>query len=117
MSNEEEATTKEISEEGPEIKLDVFAERDAQFHRAIVACEKLFQDKNRQYGDAISETGVLGSAVELVGIVARFKKLVIRDSSSGSNFKKNLMEIAKDAVIYSVIMMVMISENNWNGRD
>jgi hypothetical protein len=89
--------------------------RNELFDKACKAAKEVFQEKNLQYNDAISETGVLGAAVELVGITARFKALVIKNSRHGRDTKKELLEIAKDSLVYSNILMQMISEENWDG--
>ena len=77
---------------------------------------ELFGSKNRQYGNAIDETGLLGATVELVGITARLKQLVIRDSLHGRQESDKIRPVLLDAINYAAIAIYQLDRHNWEGR-
>lgn len=78
--------------------------------------KKLFRRKNKQYGDAIWYTGVLGASVELIGAVARLPQLVLRDREHGRKHADKLKDIFMDIHNYSNIAIMMLDANNWEGE-
>lgn len=91
-------------------------DRVETFRKVCRAGEELFAKKNDEYGDTISSTGVLGASVELIGTVARLKKLVLQASDGGASNSDVLVDIFKDIHNYSNIALMMLSEDNWKGR-
>ena len=90
--------------------------RIEQFEDKCCECEELFLEKNVQYGDAITETGVLGAAVEFVGITGRLKNLVINSGDGGKAAdRKALRDILIDAHNYAIIGLMMLDEENFTG--
>lgn len=79
-------------------------------------CRKLFEEKNTQYGDSISSTGVLGAVVALIGIAARLRPLVLLDPAHGKGNREVLADVFKDIQIYASIALIMLSDNNWDGE-
>lgn len=92
------------------------APRTVQFQKACRAGEKIFVEKNAQYGDTITATGVLGASVELIGTSARLKQLVLKSGDGGEAAKKELVDILKDIHNYANIALLMLAENNWTGE-
>lgn len=90
--------------------------RTAQFQKACKAGEKIFVERNAQYGDAVVATGVLGASVELVGTSSRLKQLVLKSGDGGEAAKKELVDIFKDLHNYANIGLMMLAENNWTGE-
>lgn len=86
------------------------------FNRVCASCEKLFENKNEEYGDTITATGVLGASVELIGAVARLKKLVLQAQDGGKSNTSALADVFKDIHNYSNIALMMMNEDNWRGR-
>lgn len=83
------------------------------FHEAIT----IFSEKNIEYGDAIRETGVIGSVTEIVGCSARLKRLVLRSKDHGrSNISSLRKNILMDVLIYSLITLMWLDEENWEGE-
>ena len=84
-------------------------------------CERagsLFVTRNRQYGDAIKETGVLGATVELIAVVARLKVLILKDPATFQNDAVRLQQIYNafiDVHNYANIGAMMLDEGNWRG--
>lgn len=84
-------------------------------------CEKagnLFAIRNRQYGDAIKETGVLGATVELIAVIARLRVLILQDPATFQNDAVRLQQIHNafiDAHNYANIGAMMLDEGNWRG--
>ncbi|MHC4316764.1 MAG: hypothetical protein ACYSW3_30355, partial [Planctomycetota bacterium] len=60
-------------------------QRGEQYDDIVEAAKELFLEKNEQYGDAISRTGLLGAVVEIAGISARLEKLVLGASDAGKS--------------------------------
>lgn len=86
------------------------------FRKVCKAGEEIFVEKNDKYDDAIVSTGVLGASVELVGTVARLKKLVIKANDAGASHSTELVDIFKDIHNYANIALMMLSEDNWKGQ-
>jgi hypothetical protein len=86
------------------------------FEGACKEAENVFIEKNKQYGNAIVETGVQGACIELVGCVARLKKLVLKNPSHGEDIPyKELRNIFIDAHNYANIAMMMQDQQNFTG--
>lgn len=86
------------------------------FTRVCASCEKLFEKKNEDYGDTIVATGVLGASVELIGTVARLRKMVLQAPDGGKATMSELADIFKDIHNYSNIALMMMNEDNWKGK-
>lgn len=92
----------------------------ARVERFKEICEMnatLFAQKNAQYGNTIVETGVLGASVELIGAVARLKKLVLKSGDGGKKNKEALVDILMDIHNYANIALMMLAEDNFTGRE
>jgi len=78
----------------------------------------LFVRKNREHGDAILETGVLGASVELIGAIARLRTHVL-NATPEERIKSTdaLDNIFRDIGIYSMIALAMMELGNWTGQD
>lgn len=88
-------------------------------HDFGVSCEegrKLFEEKNKQYGDSVEECGVLGVAVELIGIAGRLRQLVLRDPEHGRGNSSSVHNCFIDALNYGAIGLAMLRKDNWEGR-
>ena len=94
----------------------VVSPRVEMFEKVCESCEQLFEKKNAEYGDSITATGVLGASVELVGTVARLKKLVLQDPGNGKANISALADIFKDIHNYANIALMMMKEDNWSGK-
>ena len=90
--------------------------RTNQYDKAVAAAKKIFEEKNAQYGDSITATGVLGASVELVGTSARLRQMVIKDSTHGEAHREAVIDVLKDQINYAVIALMMLSESNWDGK-
>jgi hypothetical protein len=91
------------------------SQRNEHFEKACESGQKLFAEKNSQYGDSIVNTGVLGAGVELVGLAGRVKKLVIKSGDGGEASRDALIDILKDIHNYANIALLMLAEDNWTG--
>lgn len=80
-------------------------------------CRVTLVERNEQYGNAVEWTGVLGAAVECVGMTARLVQLVIRNSKHGRQDPKAVHNALLDIHNYSVIGLKMLSDENWEGRN
>lgn len=90
--------------------------KDFQSH-----CElslKTFTEKNAQYGDAVEETGLLGATIELIGCVARLRKLVLEVGGvpESEEDKRAIANALEDAHNYANIGIQMLYTKNWRGR-
>lgn len=90
--------------------------RSNQFDRVCVASKKIFTQRNEQYGDTITVTGVLGAAVELIGTSARLRPLVLKDPEHGKNNRDALIDVLKDIHNYANIGLIMLAADNWDGE-
>lgn len=80
-------------------------------------CRAVLVKKNEQYGNSIEATGLLGAAVECVGMTARLVQLVLRDSRHGRQDPKAVHNAFLDIHNYSVIGLKMLDDGNFEGRD
>jgi hypothetical protein len=92
------------------------ADRLPVYDKACAASRAVFVERNQQYGDSISSTGVLGATVELIGNTARLKQLVLKAQDAGASNQDQIIEIAKDLHNYADILLMMIAEDNWKGK-
>lgn len=80
---------------------------------------ELFQLRNKQYGDAISRTGVLGAVVELVGVTARLEPLVLNNPGHfqiDETTLSQLENIFRDLSNYAIIAQIMLDDKNYTGE-
>lgn len=92
-----------------------FKKRDKQFSQLCKKSFKIFKVKNREYDDAIADTGVLGASVELIGVVSRLKGLVLKNKTHGRNKGPQILNVAKDVHNYANILNMMLEDGNWEG--
>jgi len=96
-----------------------FENRDQQFYAMCDEGYEIFQTRNREYGDAISRTGVIGACVEIIGGAARVEALVLKAKElGGDNWEKlgSLKNVLHDLHNYANIALMMIEDNNWRGE-
>ena len=83
--------------------------------RELGKCFLLFERKNKEYGDAISETGVLGACVALAGDVGKLRTMVIRNPTHGTDVAANVEDKLRDIAVQALIGLVMLTEGNYDG--
>ena len=88
-------------------------ERLVQYDEVVASSRKLFEEKNWQYADSISRTGVIGSVVAIAGLSARLEHLVLASSDAGKEEEEAIVDIIKDILNYAAITGVMIMSDNW----
>lgn len=88
-----------------------------KFTKECIKCQELFAEKNKQYGDTIWKTGVLGACIELIGAVARLPMLVLRSPRHGRENKDSLKDVLMDIHNYASIGLMMLEANNWEGEE
>lgn len=88
-------------------------ERLVQYDQVVAGCRDLFDEKNFQYKDSISRTGVLGSVVAIAGLSARLEGLVLSAPDAGESNEEAIVDVVKDIINYGVITGIMIMDNNW----
>jgi hypothetical protein len=93
-----------------------FVGRDIQFADKCNEGNKVFHDRNRTYHDAIRRTGVLGAAVEIVGVSARLEPLVIQNKDLEHLDIEKLKNALVDLHNYANICLIMLEDKNWRGE-
>ena len=106
------AVAKESTKETVSSK-SFMAERLNQFDSIMQGCRELFEEKNSQYKDSISRTGVLGSVVAIAGLSARLEGLVLSDPNAAKDNEEAIVDVVKDIINYGVITGIMIMDDNW----
>jgi hypothetical protein len=112
MSEDARLTTELISR--------MTAEPVTRLEQFDVACDMsrtIFVEKNKQYSDAILETGLNGSVTELVGLASRLKELVLRNPKAGEDVRYLLADILADIHNYAAISMIWVGTGNWRGQE
>ena len=87
--------------------------REAQYADIVAVAKELFLEKNEQYKDSISRTGLIGSVVAIAGISARLEHLVLGSLDAGKSEEEAIKDIIKDLLNYAVISGMMIMDGNW----
>lgn len=73
----------------------------------------MFSTKNTQYDDSFAAAGAVGVVSNINAISKRLNKIVIKD---GEYTKEGLIaELAKDLVNYSVMLLICMDDDNWDG--
>ncbi len=91
--------------------------RKHQFQEQAQKALLLYLRKNDEYLDAVRQGGVLGAAVEFLGIGARLRALVIRNPQHGRDQAKDLRNVLTDALVYAAIALIMFDEQNFDGEE
>lgn len=78
--------------------------------------KKLFKEKNAQYGNAFESYGVLGVVCEILGAVHRLPQLVLWQPDHGRSRKELIREILQDIHNFSVMAIMVLDKDNWDGR-
>ena len=86
------------------------------FESHCEAGAELFLIKNRQYGNSIVRTGVLGACVELIGACARLPQLVLKAMDHGRSTPEVLRDVFLDIHNYANIALMMLEQENWEGE-
>ena len=86
------------------------------YDKIDLLCRKMFVEKNTQYDNAIVATGVLGAAVEIIGLQRRVRALVLKSGDHGKADKEALADLLKDLHVYANIALLMIAADNWSGE-
>ncbi|KKN66958.1 hypothetical protein LCGC14_0466380 [marine sediment metagenome] len=112
-----EGETKEMTQQPEQLESRTTLQkaRSNQFNKACASGKKIFVQRNEEYGDTITVTGVLGASVELIGVSARLRPLVLKDPGHGKNNREALINVFKDLHNYANIALMMLAADNWDG--
>lgn len=77
----------------------------------------LFCTKNREYGNSIEATGVVGAVVALTGDIARLRNLVLYAPELGKISSENVRDKLMDVMVQAMIGIMMLENHNWEGRE
>lgn len=91
-------------------------ERLVDFDAGCAAGRALFEDKNTSYGDSIRFGGVLAACYEIVGAAMRLPKMVFFAPDHGRSKTAELYDILLDIHNYALIALMLMKEDNWEGK-
>lgn len=93
-------------------------DRVEQFCDMCYRATNLFARKNREYGDAIVATGVMGAMVEVITVAARVQTMLKNPENFTipDDFSNELWDKMLDLHNYANIVMMMIEDENWTGK-
>lgn len=94
----------------------IYEHRVRVFRQLCRENQAVFEEKNKQYGDAIRLTGVLGAAIELIGCVNRLQQLVVKAPGHGRGNEEAIFNVLTDAHNYANIAAMMLEDQNWEGE-
>lgn len=89
-----------------------------RFKNLCKSYDQIFEIKNKQYDNTIIRTGVLGASIELIGVVARLRPLVLKMKRKRRLTPKNIASIKNvsvDTHNYANILRMMLEDRNWDG--
>jgi hypothetical protein len=95
---------------------DATKKRLESFKEVCDAGIELFERKNTDYGDAIRYGGALAACYEIVGAAMRLPKLMFFAPDHGRSKAAALYNVLIDIHNYADIALMMMKENNWEGR-
>ena len=95
---------------------DATKNRLGSFSMACEAGQEIFKTKNTEYGDSIRFGGALAACYEIVGAAMRLPTLVFFKADHGRSRATLLYGILLDIHNYANIAIMMMKENNWEGR-
>lgn len=107
----------------PDIAVQQSTDAGRKYWLQHIQCWTLFLERNKQYGNSIEETGVLGAVVELVAKNARLRELVLKnqswgfgmDTPLGGELEQRVKDTLQDLVNYGVIALMMLEDENYRG--
>lgn len=91
-------------------------ERLVAFTKNCAEGQRIFKLKNKQYGDSIRFGGVIAACYNIVGAAMRLPQLVFYSKEHGRKSKDKLIDILLDVHNYANIALLMIQDNNWEGK-
>jgi len=91
-------------------------ERVQLFDSACGAGKEIFLIRDAQYDGSTVATGVQGAVVEVVGISARLRKMVLKSPDRGESQAEEILKILEDLHNYACIAMMELSDGNWVGK-
>lgn len=91
------------------------SDRSTFYSVQCLKAKDVFIQRNEEYKSAFEGMGVLGSAVELIGLAGRLLAMVIWRPDNGKGAKDKVYDIMLDIHNFANIGMQMIEEDNWNG--
>ncbi len=77
----------------------------------------LFERKNKEYGNAIDYTGVVGAVIALTGDVSRLRTMVLKDAAIGLANPDNVRDKLIDVLVQAAIGIYELDKENWAGID
>jgi hypothetical protein len=86
------------------------------FDSACTAGKQIFSDKNTEYGDSIRFGGTLAAAYQIVGAAMRLPALMFTAADHGRSKSEILYDVLLDIHNYANIAIMMMKENNWEGK-
>jgi hypothetical protein len=90
--------------------------RVESFLLACKAGKEIFEEKNTEYGDSIRFGGVLAACYEIVGAAMRLPTLVFHAPDHGRSKSESLYNILVDIHNYANIAIMLMKEDNWEGK-
>jgi hypothetical protein len=78
--------------------------------------QKLFQNKNREYGNAFESYGVLGVVCEILGAVNRLPQLVLWAPNHGKGKDEIIRNVLIDLHNYATMAINCLDKENYDGR-
>ncbi len=80
--------------------------------------QRIFKERNKDYGNAFLSTGVLGASAVLIGDISRLRSLVLEgEMPKTAEGMRQLQDVFRDIHNYANFGSMMLAEGNWSGRD
>jgi hypothetical protein len=90
---------------------------NAEFDRCCTSGAHLFQDRNKEYDGAFRKYGLLGVVFEILGILSRLPPMTIWKKPGDMWNVTKLRDLFLDLHNYSNMALMVLEENNWDGRN
>lgn len=95
---------------------DPYPDVSEKFKMVFTNIVQFFPVKNAAHHNGIRYTGLLGSATECFGAAMRLPWMVLKAPDKGKSNKDKLKDVLADIIIYAVISLIHIENDNWDGE-
>lgn len=95
----------------------MIGDKAQQFGQCCDEAFEVYTIKDADYDSNYEEVGVIGVTADLLAVVARLKKLVMKAPDHGRSNRESILNVALDAHNFANLLKMVVLTNNWEGKD
>jgi hypothetical protein len=89
---------------------------EVEMAAVLQQAKQLFLRKNKEYGNAIEYTGVLGAVVAMSGDISRLRNMTMRSNDGMETIELNVRDKLVDILVQAAIGIMMLDRKNFRGK-